>query len=469
MRMLSKIYLSLWIALAVVMTAVMVNVFTALWSSVRPPSPRSVSVDVLRSCADTASNKYEHGGAEPLRQFLSERSGCPDAILVDIGHGAPRDVSDESLSRRDSAFVEQVRSIRETTIQLLPWRNMIAVPVSTERSSYVYVATVWAIGNSFPIRAGLQLFTVGLISGVFCYLLTLYFGRPLTRLGRTAEKLGAGDLSARIDDALTKRRDEVGDLAQSFNRMAGKIETLVSDYKNFLAHVSHELGSPLTRVNMALGLARRKAPASLEPELDRIADETERLNTLVQELLLLARLESGNELDRHTSSFNIGILIEEACADVNFEAELAGKSIVVRRSEDFGVNGYRELLRRSLDNILRNGLRFSREGGSVYVDVYRDREKNLGIISIQDDGPGIEPEQQRLIFEPFVSLPNRATGLTEGSGLGLAISRQAILAHKGRIHARNSDQGGLIVTIELPIADASQPIVSMPSNNLITL
>ncbi len=185
----------------------------------------------------------------------------------------------------------------------------------------------------------------------------------------------------------------------------------------------------------------------------RLADETERLNTLVQELLLLARLESGNELDRQTSSFEVGLMVEEACADVNFEAGLVGKSIVVRRSEDFGVNGHRELLRRSLDNVLHNGLRFSREGGAVQVNVYRDRQECLGIISIEDDGPGVEPDQQTLIFEPFVSFPNRATGLSEGSGLGLAISRQAVLAHGGRIYAHNSDRGGLIVTIELPLAD----------------
>ncbi len=358
-----------------------------------------------------------------------------------------------TLSSRDSAFVEEVKRSGKATFELFPWRNMIAIPIASDRSSYVYIATVWAISNSFPLRAGLQLFTVGLISGILCYLLTLYFGKPLMQLGRTAEKLGAGDLTVRIDDALTKRRDEVGDLARSFNRMAGKIETLVADYKNFLAQVSHELGSPLTRVNMALGLARRKAPPLVEPELDRIGEETDRLSTLVQELLLLARLESGNELDRQTSRFDIALMVEEASADVNFEAELVGKSIVTQRSENIWVNGHRELLRRSLDNVLHNGLRFSREGGTVLVNVYRDRQQCLGIISIQDDGPGVEPDQQTLIFEPFVSFPNRATGLSEGSGLGLAISRQAILAHGGRIYARNSDRGGLVMTIELPVAD----------------
>ncbi len=461
MRMLSKIYLSLWIALGVLMTAVMVNLFTAIWSSVQHPMPRSISIDVLRSCANAAANEYERGGPERLREYMAVRGGtCPEAILIDISHSAARDVLHEKLSSRDSAFAEAVKSSGETTFELFPWRNSIAIPVASNGSSYIYLATVWAVSNSFPLRAALQLFTVALISGILCYLLTLYFGRPLTQLGRTAEKLGSGDLSARIDDSLTKRKDEVGDLAQSFNRMAGKIEMLVADYKRFLAHVSHELGSPLTRVNMALGLARRKAPASLDPELDRIGDETERLSTLVQELLLLARLESGNELDRQTSSFSVGLVVEEACADVNFEAGLIGKSVTFRGRGDFLVSGYRELLRRSLDNVLHNGLRFSREGGSVQVDVFRHADKDVGIIAIHDDGPGVPASQEESIFEPFVSLPNRATGLTEGSGLGLAISRQAVLANGGRIYARSSDQGGLIVTIELPVADSGQPLPS---------
>ena len=370
MRMLSKIYLSVWIALGVVMTAVMVNVFTALWSSVEHPTPRFISFAVLRSCADSAKNNYEAGGSELLRQFLAQRrGGCPEA----------RDVLNETLSSRDAAFVEEVRRSGKATFELFPWRNMIAIPIASDRSSYVYIATVWAISNSFPLRAGLQLFTVGLISGILCYLLTLYFGRPLTQLGLATEKLGPGDLTVRIDDALIKRRDEVGDLAQSFNRMAGKIETLVADYKSFLAQVSHELGSPLTRVNMALGLARRKAPPLVGPELDRIGEETDRLSTLVQELLLLARLESGNELDRQTSRFDIALMVEEASADVNFEAELVGKSIVMQRNENIWVNGHSELLRRSLDNVLNNGLRFSRECGTVLVNVYRDRQQCLGM------------------------------------------------------------------------------------------
>jgi two-component system sensor histidine kinase CpxA len=265
-----------------------------------------------------------------------------------------------------------------------------------------------------------------------------------------AEQLGGGDLRSRIDSSLTRRQDELGDLSRKFNQMANEIESLVTRQRQFLAQASHELGSPLTRVNIALGLARKKAGTTLQTELDRIGQETIRLNTLVQELLLLARLESGNELDRQTEEIDVDSLVKQVCTDANFEASQLGKSVDYDIQHGFRVLGYRELLRRSFDNVLRNGLRFAREGGSIKVTVSYRAQDRMGLISIHDDGPGISPDQEEMIFEPFVTLPDRVTGLVQGSGLGLAIARQAVIANGGRIHARNSERGGLIVMIELP-------------------
>ncbi len=121
--------------------------------------------------------------------------------------------------------------------------------------------------------------------------------------------------------------------------MASEIESLVTRYKHFLAHASHVLGSPLTRVNIALGLARKKADPALQPELNRIGHETKRLNTLVQELLFLARLESGNELSWQTTSFDAALMIEEACADASFEAAQVGKSVVLQKTEALQLRG----------------------------------------------------------------------------------------------------------------------------------
>jgi len=191
----------------------------------------------------------------------------------------------------------------------------------------------------------------------------------------------------------------------------------------------------------------------------RIGHEMKRLNTLVQELLLLARLESGNELNRQMASFDVALVVEEACTDASFEAEQMGKSVVLVKSEPLHVMGHRELLRRAVDNVLRNGLRFARETGTVRVDVARIVSRNIGIITIHDDGPGIAPDQEKLIFEPFVTLPNSAAGSSDGSGLGLAIARQAVLAHGGTIEAHCSKGEGLSVFIELPATDNPEALL----------
>jgi len=173
----------------------------------------------------------------------------------------------------------------------------------------------------------------------------------------------------------------------------------------------------------------------------------------VKELLLLARLKSGNELTRQTTSFSIASVLNEACADARFEATDVGKFIEFENCEDFEVKGHPELLRRALDNVLRNGLRFAREKGVLKVDLIRRPSEPVGTITIQDDAPGVEADQQDIIFDPFVTLANRVTGESEGSGLGLAIARQAILANRGNVSARNGVTGGLVIYIELPIAE----------------
>ena len=230
------------------------------------------------------------------------------------------------------------------------------------RSPYVFFLNSPRSLHSLLLLLLSRIALLVLISGICCYFLTLYLVRPIIGLGHMAERLGGGELETRIEDPLINRKDELGEFSRKFNQMASEIESLVARYKHFLAHASHELGSPLTRVNIALGLARKKADPALQPELNRIGHETKRLNTLVQELLFLARLESGNELSRQTSLFDVALVIEEACADASFEASQVGKSVVLQWKEAFQTTGHRELLRRALDNILRNGLQFAREG-----------------------------------------------------------------------------------------------------------
>jgi len=289
------------------------------------------------------------------------------------------------------------------------------------------------------------------ISGLLSLLVAAYFVRPITRLSQMAAAFGGGDLKARVNPSLEKRRDELGDLGRTFNNMAERIESLVDRYKSFLAHASHELGSPLTRLNIALALAKRKSGKELEQEHARIGQEADRLNCLVQELLLLARLDSGNELSRKPIVFDIAAVVQEASENAVFDGQQIKKTVIIINLESFRVSGYPDILLRALDNVLRNGLRFAEHQVTIQVSCVIKATSKMGIILIEDDAPGVPEGSEEAIFEPFITVADESSADTlRGSGLGLAIARQAAIANGGRIFARRRVSGGLVVVIEVP-------------------
>jgi two-component system, OmpR family, sensor histidine kinase CpxA len=460
-RIFTRIFVSFWFTVIVMIG--MAAVIIVPFSSMQPNRPRVLRIYPIHLCALATLDEYQRGGRDAVARYLGTSAGnCSSGIVINKNRPLP-DLG-LRLAVAESVFGKASPEIVSVTVKEFPWHTVVAFPRAAGRngqSVFLFMHPPYVVLLNSPLSPyTLLLYLLARIallagvSGLCCYLLTLYLIKPVTRLGRMAEQLGEGNLGTRIAGSLATRTDELGELGRKFNQMAGEIESLVKRYKDFLAHASHELGSPLTRVNIALALARQKVDPTLHPELDRIGHETNRLNTLVQEFLLLARLESGNELSRQTTSFDVAELVEEACADANFEAAQIGKSVVLKNREPFRVIGHRELLRRSLDNVLRNGLRFAQEAGSVQVDMMSHPSTREGVISIRDDGPGIGPEQEEVIFEPFVSLQDRVADQCNGSGLGLAIARQAVLANGGRISASNTDAGGLTVTIKLPLADA---------------
>jgi two-component system sensor histidine kinase CpxA len=226
--------------------------------------------------------------------------------------------------------------------------------------------------------------------------------------------------------------------------MSTRISTLLSSQKNFLIQVSHELGSPLSRLNVALALVRRKANPALLPELNRIQADSSELNSMIQQLLRLARLESGLEQEEE-EVYPLDELLQQVCLDNQFTAKEASKQVHLLSSPHVDLRGYRELLKRALDNILRNAIRFTPEGGRVEVDVL-SRSNDLVVIQVRDSGVGVQDDKLDAIFEPFV----RASSDRSGAGLGLAIARQAVHANRGTIRALNRLEGGLLIEVSLP-------------------
>ena len=407
----------------------------------------------LEACAKNAVESYEAGGPRALQD---QKPDCYHGILLSSQGVVLADPHGRRLSPIELDLVREVQGEAKVIIRALWVNTYVALPAGQDsHSSYIYLAIV-PPPTTFLLSPFTRLGYLIFLAGLFSSLLAAYLVRPITRLSRAAEQFGKGDLKARVHPSSPKRNDELGKLGRTFDQMAANTKSFVDRYRDFNAHASHELGSPLTRLNIALALAKRNAGSQLERELSRIGYEADRLSDLVRELLLLARLESGNELSRDRVDFDVAALVDEACADASLEAQQLSKSVIIVRREQFHLHGHRDLLRRAIDNVLRNGLRFAQTDGCIQVSYFCKHEPSRGIILIQDDGPGISAGQEEAIFEPFVTLPNGdSEAKAAGSGLGLAIARQAVLANDGRISAKSGADGGLTVTIDLPAAIGS--------------
>lgn len=444
-KIFARVFLIYWAAVIVMVALTVMSVTTS--PSLQANRLRTIPLDNLRICAEHELTLYQTRGPRALRGTVR---GCEDGLLISRD-GIP--LSGAKLSGEDTRLVTEVADDRNLTVRTSPRETTIALLVGSKPSGpFVYLATMPVPVHPFFMALILNNLTrLVFVGGIFSYLLTIFFIRPITTLSHVAEQFGAGDLKARVPDRTSFRTDEFGELGRAFNEMAARIESLVARYKVFLAQASHELGSPLTRLNIALALAKRIAGPEIHPALGRIGREADNLNSLVQELLLLARLESGNELARKAVAFNVASVVDEACANASFEAGEQSKSVFVSTREDYQLVGYPDLLQRALDNVLRNGLRFSRPAGRVQISFFREQGGTVGLIRVEDDGDGVPAGKEDSIFEAFVTLDGGSSERGSGSGLGLAIARQAVLAHRGRIYAENSPGSGLSVTIEIPI------------------
>jgi two-component system sensor histidine kinase CpxA len=301
-------------------------------------------------------------------------------------------------------------------------------------------------GGFRPVASLLPLLSIA-ISGLICFRLTRHITSPLFELRKGAETIAAGNLTARVSEDVRSRRDEIGQLGSDFDRMAERLESLVDSHKRLLGDASHELRSPLSRLLVALGLARRAKTEEMPELLDRIALEAARLDSLIGQLLALSRIESGSH-SAAASSIDVTALIHEVVTDADFEARAKSRRVNVTAFDECTVIGFEELLRSAVENVVRNGIRFTREGTAVDVSVRRERDRAL--VRVRDHGPGVPENTLSDIFLPFRRVQTMHGTPNEGSGLGLAIAQRAVAANGGKVSARNAADGGLIVDIELP-------------------
>lgn len=312
---------------------------------------------------------------------------------------------------------------------------------------------VHVVYNQWPFNIPVQLILVSVLGGLaFGSILAWYMTRPIHRIREGFGRLAQGDFSTRLSPAMRSRHDEIADLARDFDVMAERLEDLVAARDRMLASVSHELRSPLSRLQLAVGLARQD-PAKADASLHRIADEAARLNEMVDELLVLSRLENG--LHNNDEYFDVAEILRIVAEDASFEARPHGVEVSMsveapRGGGEWVCPGSGKLVAHAFENIVRNAVRFSRAGQAVKIALTDTGEGAVQVV-MSDDGPGVPAESLRTLFQPFF----QAVSDGQGFGLGLAIAERAILAHGGSVSARNKMPHGLVVTAVLPAIAAA--------------
>ncbi len=285
----------------------------------------------------------------------------------------------------------------------------------------------------------------------FSYLLARYLTTPIRNLKAATQRLAAGDLSTRIGLGKGRRRDELTELAMDFDRMAEKIEMLEETRRAFLSDISHELRSPLARLNIAAEMAKKQQHPDISQFLDRIDLESQRLNQIISRLLEFARKNTMVAAD-HPALFNLNRLFEEILKDANFEAKSRDCTVRMVSRTDIDVRGIRHLIRSALENVVFNAIRYTRRGTSVEISLAKETkaDKPWAEITVRDYGEGVPGDLLEKIFQPFFRVDTSRDRQSGGTGLGLAIAERAIRYHGGTISASNAPGGGLKVTMRIP-------------------
>ena len=319
----------------------------------------------------------------------------------------------------------------------------------------------FARGFSLPL---LVTFVIG---GLVCLGLAWRLTAPVRRLRGAAQRLAGGDLTARVGVGPIRPGDEIAALGRDFDLMAARIEELMTAQQQLLRDISHELRSPLARQKVALELARQRSGPEAAWALDRIDQEAERLNDLIGQLLILTQIEMrGDRVPQGPVSLTR--LIQAVAADANFEAETRQRSVRALVEEDLTIQGSEEMLRRAIENVVRNAIRYTPEHTQVDVLLSRRHWQSGGdaaAICIRDHGPGVPEAALSQLFLPFYRVADARDRQTGGTGIGLAITERAVHLHKGAVSAANAPDGGLIVEIILPLsAPREGPPIGNPAS-----
>ncbi len=455
-RLAVRIFLTFWLTFFVVMVG-----FSAMVQVLGTQEPAQPLGEFHRRQLDQHQTQIQmiarNRGLQGLRRFSQDvetNRGITVFLLAQDGtdilkRDVPVTVSSFFAANRDS----------DTPLMQMRERRVLLGAVALqgmEPSAHLLLWLPMAANETSPLerwwagRYAAAQFGVGLVlSGLMSLALSLTLTRPLNRLKRAASRLAESHFETRDIEAVAKRKDEIGSLAKEFAHMARQLHTALESQQRLLRDVSHELRSPLTRLQVAIGLASRQVDSKFLPAFERMELECERLNALIGEVLSLAR--DGNQNQEHTRiEFDLAGTLRSLVADARFEAQSTGKSVSLMVPDHLIMSGNEARVASAIENVVRNAIAYTPLGTTVSVVASHVSEGVCVVVT--DSGPGVPEADLANIFRPFYRVSQARERETGGSGVGLAIAAQAVQWHGGRIDAHNRPEGGLAIELRFPNA-----------------
>ena len=445
-----RIFILFWIAMALIVGGSIATTFTIAAREYEAPE-----LQRRPSIAIQASEVLAQGGIGALKTWLdSNKNAIADRNLFIVGPDGA-----DILGRR----------LSENATRRLESRPFGPPPPGNYRPSRAAPQIVGADGSAYTVLSvprrpsifgalslpGISLtilFIALTVSAITSWWLAEHLSAPIRRIQEGARALASESLDSgvlpgyRVSAGLEGRKDELAVLARDFDAMADRLRANRGAVTQLLRDISHELRSPLARMRVALGLARQP-PADLTRQLDRLEREIERLDSLISQVLKLARLH-GTDAVFARETFDLDEVIEEVVRDANFEGAVKNCKVRHDGAARAALDGNRDLVRSAIENVLRNAVRYSPEGAPVDVSVTRTESDVL--ILIRDRGPGVPAGDLERIFEPFYRVAESRDRDSGGEGIGLAITAQVMKAHGGWAKANNGQGGGFEVRLNLP-------------------
>ena len=453
-RLFWKIFLPFWILQTIIMLFLAYRVHASFGPD-RPwwVQPERRAIPVL---ARSATWRYSNRGQQGLRELLHDidlenRSDywLFDANLNELS-GFPMPAEAHNTIQR-ALQNEGIANSRSGTF-------IVQRATNDKGQNFVFAGEFFfpTLLHTLPVSVLFVILFTSLLTSLLCAVLAQYITRPILRLRDAAHAIAQGNLEARAGLSGSTRRDEIADLVQDFDTMAGEIHDLVESNKRMLMGASHDLRSPISRIRVALSLASTAPEPERNELLGRIEFELLRLNGMIEQILTVARLESG-QFKPAAEPLSLNQVIGEAIEDARFEASQSNVEIVYDENwAEVTMAGEENMLRSAFENVLRNAIFYSGVDGCVQLSVELDG--SAARVFVRDNGPGVPEAALPKLFDPFYRVDDARGTATGGNGLGLSIVSGAVKFHNGSVSARNLQPRGLEIMIVLPIAAVPAPL-----------